>query len=61
MKSERWGRRGANRGGPVGHREDFAFRLSKIGSHWRATYVSTLAPMLRIDLWAGGKSSGKRR
>lgn len=48
--------RGANHDRPVGHREDFAFTLNKIRSHWRATYVSSLAPMLRIDVGAWGKS-----
>lgn len=56
MRSEKWGIEEANHGRPVGHREDFAVTLSKIGSHRRAAYVYILVPMFRIDLGAQGKS-----
>ena len=31
------------------------FTLSTIGGHWRATYICTLAPILRIDVGTCGK------
>ena len=37
MRLERWGVGETNHGRPVGHGEDFAVALSKIGSHWKAT------------------------
>lgn len=59
MRLEKWWVGKANHGRPVGHRKEFVVQtLSKIGSHWRATYVSILSPMFRIDLGAEGKSKG---